>query len=208
MNNVTTARREATGEPASNPFATRFIRPGSIAYCFPAGISAETVVDQLAALRWCGAILGPHGSGKSSLLVALKPALAARGRQIVQQQLQGGEWSLRWAELRSDRWNSTTQVVIDGFEQLNSWQRLLLRARCRLSGAGLLVTAHRPVGIEPVYATKPSAELAQAVVRQLLPPADQHIGPADVATVFDQHQGNIRETLLALFDVYRARSHS
>jgi hypothetical protein len=195
-----------TRDAGSNPFATRFIRPGAIPYLFPRGLTPESLVDALAAQNWRGSIIGPHGSGKSSLLVALKPVLEARGRKIISQQLQGGEKQLRWQELGAAGWTSQTLVIIDGYEQLSSWQRLLLRARCRLRGAGLLVTAHQPVGLKPIFTTNPSAELTQSIVRQLVREDDRRILPADIEVQFERTKGDVRETLLALFDLYRTRS--
>lgn len=195
----------ASTDSGSNPFATRFIRPGMIPYVFPPGVTASSIIDQLAAQNWRGAILGPHGSGKSSLLAVLVPLLEETGKQVIQQQLQGGERQLRWQELDTDNWNSRTLVVIDGYEQLGSWQRILLRARCRLEGAGLLVTAHGPVGITPVFTTQPTVELTQSIVQQLLPSNDKRIQPVDIEREFTRHRRNIRETLLSLYDVYRSR---
>jgi energy-coupling factor transporter ATP-binding protein EcfA2 len=197
---------ESTRDAGSNPFATRFIRPGVIPYLFPPGVSAESLVAALAAQNWRGAIIGPHGSGKSSLLVALKPVLEARGRKVISQQLQGGEKQVRWGELDLAGWTSQVLLIIDGYEQLSSWQRLLLQARCRLSGAGLLVTAHQPVGLQAIFTTKPTAELTQSVVNQLLPEEDVRILASDIEREFVRTKGDVRETLLALYDVYRARS--
>lgn len=195
-------------ETGSNPFSTRFIRPGAIPYLLPTGITLESLVERLAAQNWRGAILGPHGSGKSSLIAALLPLLIARGRHVIHQQLHGGERQLRWSELNSAAWTSQTLVIIDGFEQLSSWQSLLLRARCRLSGAGLLVSAHQPVGLPSIYETNPTPDLTQRVVRQLLPPEDDRLQAIDIETEFAKHPGNIRETLLGLYDVYRSRVHA
>ena len=83
----------------SNPFATRFTRPGVLGYCFTAerlGVDAlmqqrECAVDAIAAeetdpfaidrlvqslaQRRASLIVGPHGSGKTTLLHSLTPAL-------------------------------------------------------------------------------------------------------------------------------------
>src|SRR5262245_49587973 len=67
---------------SSNPFSTRFIRPGAIPFIFSAGESAESLVDHLRVNNWRGQIIGPHGSGKSTLLAALLPALQAAGRTV------------------------------------------------------------------------------------------------------------------------------
>lgn len=195
-----------TNESAgSNPFATKFIRPGAIPYLFPRDANADSIVAQLQAQQWQGSIIGPHGSGKSSLLAALAPRLEAQGRVIVQQQLHGGQRALAWQPLKYREWTNRTLVVIDGYEQLSSWQRLLLKWRCYMRGAGLLVTAHQPIGLPVILTTKPSLELALGIVQQLLPESDDRITPADVAQAYTTHQGDLREMLLRLYDVFRAR---
>jgi hypothetical protein len=190
----------------SNPFATRFIRPGAIEYIFPPGLSAESLVADLERLGWRGSILGPHGTGKSSLLVALTPALEQRDRKIVHQQLQGGQRSLDWPPLDWQSWTSQTLVIVDGYEQLSLWQRTLLGARCYQREAGLLITAHEPVRLPALFTTKATPDLAQQIVRQLLPAGEERVTAADVAQALAVNRGNIREMLLGLFDVYRQRS--
>ncbi len=194
-----------SSETGSNPFATRFIRPGAIEYLFPAGISAATLAADLERNHWRGSLMGPHGSGKSSLLMALIPELERLGRQLVRQQLQGGQRTLTWPDLNWRAWTLNTLVVIDGYEQLSLWQRLLLRARIHQRRAGLLVTAHQPVSLPLIYTTRPTPDLAQQIVRQLLTAGDERITPEDVSLACAAHPGNIRETLLCLFDLYRSR---
>ena len=175
-------------------------------YVFPAGVTPESLVAELARQQWRGAIIGPHGSGKSSLLAALRPALAAQSRAVVQQQLQSGQRSLDWSALAWRDWTNHTLVIIDGYEQLSLWQCLLLRARCRQRSAGLLVTAHQPVRLPLLFATKPTLELALDIVQRLLPDSDDRITPSDVVAAFTQKKGDLREMLLSLYDVFRARA--
>lgn len=189
----------------SNPFATRYIRPGALPFLFPPSVSAESLVADFAQRGWRGAIIGPHGTGKSSLLLALLPEFERQGRKLIQQQLQGGQRALDWTALARQRWTSATLVIIDGYEQLSLWQRLLLRARCYQRGAGLLVTAHQPVQLPTIFTTQPTPELVQRIVQQLVLAGDDRITPGDVAAAFARQRGNIRETLLELFDQYRAR---
>ena len=102
---------------ASNPFATRFTRPGAIEFLFQAEESLESVVGKLRNHGWWGQIIGPHGSGKSTLLAALEPKLAEAGREVERRSLAGGQ---RQHDLPA-RLTSNTFLIIDGFEQLSWW---------------------------------------------------------------------------------------
>ena len=225
----------ATGEspwpPDSNPFATRYVRPGALPYLFPAGVSAEALVGRLAQLGWRAQISGPHGSGKSTLLQTLVPHLEAAGRRVVQLAPQpaapapGGHGVasaaarpepgrpprefiprtfLSTMARRLDRaWDDHTQVVVDGFEQLGWLTRRWFRRATVARGAGLLVTAHRPLGLPELWQTSTSAELARQVVACLLAARPgPGLSPEAVADALAAHQGNLREALFALYDVW------
>src|SRR5687767_14761631 len=133
----------------SNPFATRFTRPGALPFLFPPQQTPQTLVDALAAAGWWGEIIGPHGSGKSSLLAALIPEVAARGRRVVHFTLSQGERKL--PNEPDEEWTKDTQVVVDGYEQLSWFSRRRLKARCRRDGAGLLITAHEGCGLPSLF---------------------------------------------------------
>ena len=187
---------------ASNPFSTRFIRPGALEFLFPPGLSAQKLVEILREQAWQGQVIGPHGSGKSTLLAALVPALAAAGRKVVER---GVGQSSALFYLDPETLEKTTVVIIDGFEQLSWWSRRKVKRVCRDRGAGLLVTAHRDMGLPTLWQSQPSLELAQAVVSRLLSPGDVTITADDVARAFEATRGNLRETLFALYDVYQQR---
>ena len=190
----------------SNPFATRFTRPGALSYLFPPGQSAESLVAALAQAGWWGEIIGPHGSGKSTLLAELVPELERQGRQIYHLIFRSdGTASGVWPPAPGN-WTSQTQVVVDGYEQLSWWQRRKLRSTCRRAGAGLLITAHRPCGLVTLLKTEPTAELAAKIVQQLLPTDDQTISSEDVRELCRQHPTNLREVLFGLYDLYRQRT--
>jgi hypothetical protein len=192
----------------SNPFATRFIKPGAVSYFFVDGESVESLVKRLCDQQWNGQIVGPHGSGKSTLLAALAPAVDAAGRKVVRKRVQApkGYPGFGVQELEADLLQPGTQVIVDGFGELAWLARKKVKDACRRAGAGLLVTAHRDVGLPTLYSTQPSLELARAVVARLAPEGDATVTDDDVALAFTEAKGNVREMLFALFDVYRART--
>jgi hypothetical protein len=212
----------------TNPFSTRFIRPGAIAYLFPRGLSPAGLVQQLTELDWRGQIIGVHGSGKSTLIASLIEPVELSGRRAILFALGDGQRSLPTDWVRQARASGATTglpssasgtggqasrgthhfspvrllVIVDGYEQLSFWSRLRLKLVCRRRGWGLLVTAHRNVGFPTLFHTRPSLEVAQAVVRRLLAAGESNISPEAVAESFAQCQGNLRETLFVLYDRY------
>lgn len=200
---------------ACNPFSTRFTRPGALPFHFDQGEDISNIVARLRQQNWFGQIIGPHGSGKSTLVATLRPALEAAGRdlQLVQlQQIVGrlgrakglfsGRRSLE--KLAWRRFSAATQVIIDGYERLGPLARWLVVARCRRRGCGLLVTTHHDSGLPTIYTMQPRLELALALVRRLLPTTDV-IGQDDVESAWQIHHGNLREVLFSLYDLFEER---
>jgi hypothetical protein len=188
----------------SNPFSTRFIRPGAIPFVFPDSLSAQSLVEQLGASGWCGQIIGPHGSGKSTLLATLIPALEAAGRQVQHIALHQGEHRL--PRMNRSTLTADTQLVIDGYEQLSWWARRRVKSLCQRQGAGLLVTAHSDMGLPTLYQMHPSQKLAQTIVEKIVPADSTRLNTDDITRAFEATGGNLRETLFRLYDVYQERN--
>jgi hypothetical protein len=185
---------------AGNPFSTRFTRPGRLVYRFPPGMDAARLCRQLESSGWCGAIVGDHGTGKTTLLHSLVPRLEQHGRVIC------------WFTLRAGDKKSPVvfpptpppglQIVVDGYEQLGWWARRSLQRQCQRRRAGLLVTTHQASNLPTLWHTQPSLQLLRRLVAQLLNDHEQAIDDQVIAGLYDRHQGNIRETLFSLYDCY------
>ena len=190
--------------PRTNPFSTRFVRPGAIDYMFPPGQSAEGLVSLLAELGWRGQIVGPHGSGKSTLLAAMAEPLARRGRPAWSVCLRDGARHMPANWIASATAAGAKLIVVDGYEQLGAWSRFVLKRSCRRRDWGLLVTAHQDAGFPTLFSTSSSLETAQAVVAKLLGDDDARITPETVANCFAACGGDVRETLFRLYDRWQA----
>ncbi len=189
-----------------NPFSTRHVRPGALPFHFPPGESVAAILQRFQSFGWRGQIVGPHGSGKSTLLASLLPVIERAGSPVRAIALHDGQRRLPQAFLRNPNLASGTVLVIDGYEQLSYWSRLRLRRLCRRRGLGLLVTAHSDVGLPSVFETAVDVTLAQHLVAQLLNPKDTSLfGPQEIAAKFTSHEGNIREVLFDLYDLYQQR---
>jgi energy-coupling factor transporter ATP-binding protein EcfA2 len=187
----------------SNPFSTRFIRPGAIPFVFTNGQSPDALVQRLREQDWWGQIIGEHGSGKSTLLATLTLALEAAGRNTIAVALHPGEHRL--PPLDRSAFSASTQFIIDGYEQLSWWSRRRIKSLCRRHRAGLLVTAHADVGLPTLYQTQPSEELAHTVVARLTEGNQTAISSDDISAAFAAADGDVRETLFKLYDVYQQR---
>ena len=193
----------------ANPFSTRAVRPGAVEYQFPSDDSLAKLLARLRDNHWWGEIVGPHGSGKSTLIQTLRQALLNVGRKVHQFTLTSGERRLPAAAHDMSNWDDKTQVVIDGFEQLGWWQRRSLKRACRGRGCGLLITAHTSFGFPPTLTATTSLGLTEQLVFALLPDhATHHISTTEIEDAFSRHSGNVREVFFDLYDRYEQHTRS
>lgn len=181
---------------ARNPFAAQSIRPGAIPYLFLAGGDAAGLADRLPTARaW--QIVGGHGSGKSTLIVALVKELRARKLVVAHVELHDGQRRLP-KDWRQGIAKAGDVVAVDGYEQLSRYERLRLRTICRWRGWPLIVTAHASVGLPTLDSLEVTPEIAAAVVERLV--GDAQFAPGDLAPLLARCQGNLREALFELYD--------
>jgi hypothetical protein len=102
-----------------NPFCSRRIRPGAVSFLFPPHQNAETLVELLKRNHWRGEIIGPHGSGKSSLLASLIPVIERAGQPVVLVELHDGQRQLPIRLDADARLQSHAVLIVDGYEQLS-----------------------------------------------------------------------------------------
>jgi energy-coupling factor transporter ATP-binding protein EcfA2 len=198
-------RMNAAAAIRDNPFATRYVRPGCIGYRFPAGQDAAQLIIRLRRQKWWGEIVGPHGSGKSTLVETLDSELQRVGRHVVMLRFRGGQGHRMRATPTDPPWSTATQVIADGYEQLGWLGRARLRRAARHAGAGLIVTAHAPTGLPTLLHTAPDLDAVQAMVHTLLGGELCVIRDHDIAASFARHRGNVREVLFDLYDLYERR---
>ena len=194
-----------TGQP-SNPFATRWTRPGQLCFVFEGEGSASGLLRQLEQQHYRGQIVGPHGSGKSTLLHELQRRCADAGRHVRIIRVTGPPWRASWSVMRGRAKASvrgTPQLLlVDGFEQLPVVVRWWLRSVTRLRQMGLVVTAHRNMGLPVLYRTRVTAQVATTVINQLTQHVSRQSRPTDVSRRLVRHRGNLREVLFELYDEF------
>jgi ABC-type cobalamin/Fe3+-siderophores transport system ATPase subunit len=174
-------------------------------YRFPDDQEAGQLVANLRCNRWWGQIVGPHGSGKSTLLATLVPELERAGRNVVLVRLHSWQRTAGTGPITGNQWSVATQVVVDGYEQLGRLRRFRLRSAVRRAGAGLLATAHAPVGLPDLAQTRTDVQTVLRIVGDLVASQPVTIGRSDVVARFHARQGNVREILFDLYDLHERR---
>jgi hypothetical protein len=188
----------------SNPFATRHTRPGAVLPLDTSGDPLDVrpvlaLLDRHPAL----AIVGPHGTGKSTLLAALADHLDAAGRPVASRRLlcrRDGIEVLR-AIVRA---GPGTVLLVDGWERIGPLAGRLARLAARLRSCRLVVTSHRAAGMPTALGTAGTLPLLAAIVARL-PAHEGLITPADLADAFARHRGNLRDALGDLYDRFEQR---
>jgi hypothetical protein len=196
----------------SNPFSSKCFQPGAIAYRFPTANAEQTLLDRIldeALPRM--AIVGPHGSGKSTLVVHLLALPALRNRYPAPPHVRLSSSEGRLARMRA-AWLSLVPrnlVVIDGFEQFTRAEQRLLRGIARYRRARLLVTSHQDIpGFPTLWVTTVDPATERYVIDQLLGHFPPHLAPSMLASPEwaasrKVHGMNLRESLFDMYDWYR-----
>ncbi len=155
-----------------------------------------------AAIRERGAVVGPHGSGKTTFLVEFTQRLESRGREVVRlltNRDAGRGIPAPWlGTLRAA--GESAVVVVDGYDVLRPFSRFWLRRALRPRG-GLIVTAHRRCALPTLLKTRPSPRLLSTLVDRLFADAPGATRPTDesLRDLYLSHDGNLREVFRILY---------
>ena len=195
-----------------NPFRSANIRPQPERFLTHADAAwnpdqLDRLVREMHVRRHCQ-IVGPHGSGKSTLVAELVQHLRQQPLSVDIITWNGRSRWQNWRRLF--RWHLSRHrrnqlFIIDGFEQLPWSVRSGTRLRWAGSPAMILVTSHHDAGFFELYRSEVDFQLVQRVVENLLVREGCPWRPsvARLQQLVDQHQANVRELLFALHEDYR-----
>jgi len=171
-----------------NPFRTE--RVDALAYRAD-DFSWEILETRLAAACGRGALVGPEGHGKTTLLTQWAERRRVLGDQVELLRLAFGQRRLSGEQRGS--FVSGGWVFVDSAEQLG-WLGWLELRRATVRAAALVVTTHRPGRLATIYACRTSPELLAEVGAELDGTS------RDYEALWRRHKGNIRLALRDLYD--------
>jgi hypothetical protein len=149
-----------------------------------------------------GALVGPKGHGKTTLLEDLRDVLQQRGWRVHLLRLSQEAPRLPknvWTQLPRPL-TAQDMLMLDGAEQMSLWRWLAFRRHARAAG-GLLITTHRPGRLPTLLQCETSPVLLEGIVETLLGELNSEMKNL-CATLFRQHHGNVRDCLRTLYDLW------
>lgn len=177
-----------------NPFRTE--RVDALAYRAD-DFAWDALEASLAAKRGRGALVGPEGHGKTTLLTQWAERRRSLGDFVVLSRMACGQ---RWltkaqrASLVPRAW-----VFIDSAEQLG-WLGWLELRRLTVKADAVIVTTHRPGRFATIYTCRTSPRLFAELSAEL------DGANWDYETLWSRHGGNIRLAFRDLYDQCAAKT--
>jgi len=160
----------------------------------------DALMTRFAAMRWRGVLIGPHGSGKTTLREEIEARLRADGWNVRIVVL-GDECALGWRDLPVliGHTDERTMISLDGLDRLSawSWWRFLQAIRDR---AGILATSHVPGRLPTLRHHHTSPELLYELVQELTGRSLSTNLRDHCTALFQRHQGDLRACLRQLYD--------
>jgi hypothetical protein len=181
---------------ADNPFSVDRIH--QLRYQ-PRGWNWDSLLARMQSLRYRAAIVGPEGSGKTTLMEDLAQRLILRGFQprfatLTRQERRLDPQVLDWLDHQA---GARDLLCLDGAEQFGPIRWRWMLHRCRNLG-GLLITTHKPGRLMTLVQCDTDPPLLLDLIQRLQPDLDFSI--EDTTNLLKQHDGNIRLALRSMYD--------
>ncbi len=167
------------------------------------GASRRTLLERFAAQGHRGAVVGPEGHGKTTLLRELSAHFTDAGWEVRAVRLRRAQAAFTAEERHALRGDVSRRVLlsVDGVDELAALERWRLVRWARHAG-GLLVASHREGYLPTVWRCRTSPELLAELLAEL--GLADCLGAGDAQTLFAAHAGNLRDVFSTLYDLYAA----
>lgn len=187
-------------KPGENPFRSACV--DALTYQ-PAGKGWDEIERRFRHRRFRGALIGPHGHGKSTLM----REMGARLGPIAAASIGESEDAPRYVQMRPDDPDQHAHIrrlirevpqllMIDGYDLLGWRDRLRLTRRRRPT----LVTSHRRTAMPTLLRCRTSPALLANLIGQLAPGLERALGESEIEALHISHDGNVRDALRELYD--------
>ena len=184
-----------------NPFSTDRIEKVKFR---PQGWSWEEILAKAIDLGMRFSITGAEGSGKTALLHELIDRLHIPTHKTLHIKLSQSEAEISWRRLLRLLTSNHRYLIIDGAESLGAAKWYFVRMlSCQLSG--LIITTHKPGYLPALVHCSTSSQLLTEIVQELCPCPDP-LSDEKTQELLESNHGNIRSSLLALYDIHAAQS--
>lgn len=189
--------------PRDNPFNSWRIE--SLDYRFATG-SWDTLLRRLFERGGRGAIVGPHGTGKTTLMEQLADRLTRLGLVVRHVRLESDDRGRCRRQLRDMARGAGPKdaLLLDGAGLIGGapWWRFRLAAR---RASVVVVTGHREGRLPLLCRTGATPELLHGLIDQLLGPGHP-VTPARCRQLLAHCGGNVRRVFGLLYDRWSVRA--
>ena len=217
--------------PADNPFSAQRIHP-PVDFVTPGDEPdwLSRLRDRFCSAGWVGQIIGPHGSGKTTLAreiafglpqvgqiisKVIRPARRSAGPlepsfpdEIVRHGILPDSVAIQTDVLRPTGPGDRTMLLVDGMNRLGLVAARGMSRHCRRTGMGLLLTVHRPFpGIPRLVRLEPTLKHFRAIVQRLQQTAVHRVSTTQIEAAYRENRGDYRAALFQLYDDWYETTH-
>lgn len=155
-----------------------------------------------------GVLVGPHGSGKTTLREELERRLRAEGF-VMRSLVLGDDRRVTWAEFRDMIADADARTIIslDGIDRIGAiwWWRL--RQATRGIG-GIIATSHVSGRLPILHRHETSVALLRDLVEELTDAVTATMLHDRCAALFEFHRGDVRACLRSLYDEFAQNAYA